>query len=495
MHQAKRFVEGMGTFDSKVDLLSKLDDTRDMGVQRIRDVLSFVNSTNDVEVLLIPMLQHVMNDETARPLFRPLRDKILMAIFSVPGLMDALVRHEIASQIRTVSAHALSSFLLAIVKTFVEARMSVPVLELARSLRKRGDVNNDTVPLCAMLLADEEPRVNPDVRANAPYDGTVACWVTDTIPPGGRHDNDHRNFRNIRIVPTVDELRCPTDSWLPLATGENQVIKNTGIRLLDRNFRLLREDAVHTMKTNIAEQQKPWRNARVVGLNVNGRGAQGNLSFVVQCDPRTGGNPDWKRSRTLMHGTVVAFCRDGVPTRLGTITLREDESKNEWLNAPGGPKIGVSFDCELDFDKSVDEMLRNSAINERVCELTTRLGSKDLESAQQLRNERKSAINQLVAYDLVEASKSFFTYQPILRTLQSMEDVPLSTELVDLESSVEGRPTYLPERIALPKGANFGGYVYDLDLWSPTDVTEKTSLDLSQAKALHHALTHQALER
>jgi hypothetical protein len=377
---------------------------------------------------------------------------------------------------------------LAIVKTFVEARVSVPVLELARALRKRGDVNKEAIPLCAMLL-DEEPRVNPDVKTNSPSDGTAACWVTDIIPPGGRHDNDHRNFRNIRIVPTVDELRCPADSWLPLATGENQVIENKSIRLLDRNFRLLREDAVNTMKTNIAEQEKPWRNARVVGLNVSGRGAQGNLSFVVQCDPRPGGNPDWKRSRALMHGTVVAFCRDGVPSRLGTITLREDESKNEWLNAPGGPKIGVSFDCKLDFDKSVDEMLRNSAINERVCELSTSLGSKDLHSAKQVRMQYKSAVNQLVTYDLIEASKSFFTYQPILRTLQSMEDVPMSKELVDLDSSVEGRPTYLPEKVALPPGANFGGYVCDFDSWSPTDVTENTSLDLSQVKALHHALT------
>jgi hypothetical protein len=225
IHQAKRFVEGMGTFDRKVDLLSQLEDTRYLGMQRIRDVLSFVNSTNDVETLLIPMLQQVMNDETVRPLFRPLRDKILMAIFSVFGLMDALVRHETAIQMQTVSAHALSSFLLAIVKAFVEARASVPVLELARSLRKRGDVDNEAIPLCAMLLADEEPRAFPVVKPTAPSDGIAACWVTDTIPPGGRHDNDHRNFRNIRIVPTVDELRCPAESWLPLATGENQVFK------------------------------------------------------------------------------------------------------------------------------------------------------------------------------------------------------------------------------------------------------------------------------
>ena len=37
-------------------------------------------------------------------------------------------------------------------------------------------------------------------------------------PPGGRHDNDFENFRDIQLVPTDDEIKCEAQSWLPLAS-------------------------------------------------------------------------------------------------------------------------------------------------------------------------------------------------------------------------------------------------------------------------------------
>jgi hypothetical protein len=42
----------METFDSKAELLAKLQDTREMGMQRIHDVLSLTNSIRDVEASL-----------------------------------------------------------------------------------------------------------------------------------------------------------------------------------------------------------------------------------------------------------------------------------------------------------------------------------------------------------------------------------------------------------------------------------------------------------
>lgn len=483
--QAKRFVEGMETFESKVELLSKLEDTRNMGMQRIRDVLSWINSSDDVEMLLIPMLQQVMNDETARPLYRLLRNKILFAVFTVPGLMDALVGHQVAEKLGTESAEVLAVFLLAVAKAFVEARMSDQVLQLAKTLRDRGDID-DANTLCAVILADRDPSSPSQDSTEALSTGSAACWVTDRIPPGGRHDNDHLNYRNIKIVPTVEELRCTAKPWLPLASGENHIIEDPEIRLLDGSFRLLREDAVNTMKEKIAEQSKPWPNARVVGLDLSGKGTRGaSLSFVVQCDNRPGGTPNWTRSRALMHGTVVAFCQEGVPKRLGTITVREHEVTGEWLNAPGGPKFGVVFDSQPDFTASLDEMLRNGSMNERLCELISTESLDDRKRDSRIRE----VLEQIITYDIIEASKSFFSYQPILQTLQCMEGVPLMDELVGLGTSTNNRPSYLPERVILPQGENFRGYICDLDNLSSSDLADSTSLDLSQAEALYHALT------
>ena len=110
IHQATRFLEGMETFRSKAELLAQLQDTRNMGMQRIRDVLSFTNSIRDAQTLLVPLLGHNINDEMNRPVYRPLRDKILLAIYNVPGLMLVLEEHGVASDLDAESANRLFFF-------------------------------------------------------------------------------------------------------------------------------------------------------------------------------------------------------------------------------------------------------------------------------------------------------------------------------------------------------------------------------------------------
>ncbi|CAN0020835.1 unnamed protein product, partial [Laminaria digitata] len=54
---------------------------------------------------------------------------------------------------------------------------------------------------------------------------------------GGRHSNDHADFRLITIVPSVDEVLCEKLPFLPTSGGPNTPH-------LDRLFRLLRHDMV-----------------------------------------------------------------------------------------------------------------------------------------------------------------------------------------------------------------------------------------------------------
>jgi hypothetical protein len=72
--------------------------------------------------------------------------------------------------------------------------------------------------------------------------------------PGGRHDNDHLDFRQISILPTADELEFTSEKaflrpscWLEdPATEENRVAMH-----LDNQFRLLREDMVAEMREEV----------------------------------------------------------------------------------------------------------------------------------------------------------------------------------------------------------------------------------------------------
>jgi hypothetical protein len=77
---------------------------------------------------------------------------------------------------------------------------------------------------------------------------------------------------------------------------------------IDSNFRLLREDAVSSMRENIAQTtHDAWKNARIIGLDLGKRGSMAAVSFVIRFDYKTPGSPNWKRSRALMPNSVVAF--------------------------------------------------------------------------------------------------------------------------------------------------------------------------------------------
>ena len=231
LSDAERFVSEMTSFDNKVDLLAKLDDERKFSRERVRESLSCIRSNIDVEKVLVPMLQVVLNKETVQPLYEPLRNRVLMMMFQIPCLLESLDNlHTIAESSKT-TAIIICKFLLALAKPFGEARQSSAVKSLAIELKERGDVPEATV-LCAVLLIGEENE-GLDVAASlldaidlSTINRSPVCWVTDREPPGGRHSNDWLNFRDLQIVPTIDELACKKQPWLPLADQSNAVIKN-----------------------------------------------------------------------------------------------------------------------------------------------------------------------------------------------------------------------------------------------------------------------------
>lgn len=96
-------------------------------------MLSLVNSVDDVEAILIPFLECILTDETNRPVYRPLRDKVLFAIYNVPGFMTILEENGIASSLDASSATHLCLFLRYLTKAFLEPRESDLVLAWQKS--------------------------------------------------------------------------------------------------------------------------------------------------------------------------------------------------------------------------------------------------------------------------------------------------------------------------------------------------------------------------
>ncbi len=494
----RRFIEGMDTYECKTELLSILEDKRFLGIRRIEDCLSMLEDISDIDFILAPLLRNIINDATTRPLYKRMFNKIVSAIFCVPELLEFLKKVDFASASSISSAQTVCSFLEVSAEILVEARNSDLIKDISQGLLQRGIKGSRK--LCALLLVDTSASNASSSQKTKYYCNerldAVACWVSDLTPPGGRHDNDFKNYRDIELVPTRQEIVCDEPPWLPLATGENAFIEDKEMRMLDSCFRLLREDSVSTMKSNISEQKRIWHNARIIDVccttnykNHKGKSGMTSLSFLVQVDLPDRKKPiNWGRSRVLAHGSVICFCKNGEVFKMGTIS----ERRLEWLESDA-VTIGVTFGVEQDFKSSLQEIVDNMLIVSKLkkCEMELEkiksTKKKNQAEEKQLCDERRELIEQMSCYDLIEASTSFFSYKSTLQALKELISVPLSEELVFFTPSTQ-RPEYLPSKMLMP-AKKFNSFECDLDEWTIERITAGTSLDESQANALRCALT------
>ena len=76
---------------------------------------------------------------------------------------------------------------------------------------------------------------------------TGVDWPGELSENGPRHDNDHADIGRIAVMPTADEIRSDRPEYLP--TIDPTKIHYEGVAgLLDRQFRLLREDTIGQLR-------------------------------------------------------------------------------------------------------------------------------------------------------------------------------------------------------------------------------------------------------
>ncbi|KAH8430071.1 uncharacterized protein LDX57_007742 [Aspergillus melleus] len=78
---------------------------------------------------------------------------------------------------------------------------------------------------------------------------------------GARHDNDHALIEDIRILPTLSEIHSQRDDFLPTRvtrTSSNSHHQEGILRLLDSQFRLLREDTSGLLRDAVRLVVEHW---------------------------------------------------------------------------------------------------------------------------------------------------------------------------------------------------------------------------------------------
>ena len=111
---------------------------------------------------------------------------------------------------------------------------------------------------------------------------------------GARHDNDHASVVDVRILPTAQEITSTRQEYLPLIESTQHHLPGLA-GLLDRQFRLLREDTVGQLRDAVREEltrlEHPNRN-----VSTAPKGQQGvrrlfyhNVGFSCMCIDRRRG--------------------------------------------------------------------------------------------------------------------------------------------------------------------------------------------------------------
>ena len=230
--------------------------------------------------------------------------------------------------------------------------------------------------------------------------------------PGGRHDNDFPNFRDIAILPTADEIRSKKLPFLRRSSELEDVSKeSTRIAdYLDNTFRLLREDMIAEMREELQALEGgdvKRRRANVIdGVILNGiyhgtddrRVPWGITLKCINDLPSLKKIPlqarksyltnDHAGCKILRHQSLICVVVDGEVVGFGTVNRVED------LLALSPPTVVNQLDGRTSTSKT---MLR-------------------------LRNAKNTKLLQI--------DTALFAFETVLKALQKMQHIPVSDEFL-----------------------------------------------------------------
>ncbi|KAH7247094.1 hypothetical protein MRS44_014903 [Fusarium solani] len=257
--------------------------------------------------------------------------------------------------------------------------------------------------------------------------------ASNGVCPGGRHDNDHADFRKISIYPTSDELLSTVEPYLQRLADVFDTPKDTrGPAYRDWLFRLLREDMLSEIREDLQAatgQKKSKRKPialsqlHLVGLNdVSGNSASGQrprasppYTLNVACNqgiyfpkklPKGGKKGFLEDTKQFMkHDSFGALCCDKDIIAFGSL-VRDIHNLTQ---TP--PVIGIRFTDDSSLGKALGAL--------------------------------RGPDQQRLRFLLVDTAT--FAYEPILKRLQAMTELPLEGQLIDSEepSQDETRPEAL----------------------------------------------------
>lgn len=409
---------------------------------------------------------------------------VFRAFLEAPGFMGAVHRALLDDSLPDPAAVAW--MLLKLAPSHEELRQcrDPVVRDVVQQLLHSPRIGMEVlVPRMRTVFASVSPPTAPGMpgipqNANRPEELPESLEAAKAAPrpPGVRdHDNDRADYRSIQIIPTPSELNCEETPYLP-SIGGSDFISDRGAALLDRQFRLLREDMLGSVRAELAEDlaggpDKYRRLYKCPALVGTSSAPQPYVTLSVAMPQRLEG-----RIRRMSSSQVVDFFENGPGRRV----LAKDSLILLMEEVPG-PRGGARQKLRLQVAAVGVVVTRREKewnIVDKSNRQTLQVGVSLVDPSSMARISSNLCGLQfreeapIVSAYLFNASAGYFTCEPVLNSLQQMHGVPLADTLVHMQ------PPGPPDGLA-HAGMLLSNLSSDLRAAVAADTTQRAAMELA----------------
>jgi hypothetical protein len=163
-----------------------------------------------------------------------------IAISSSLAVLDRLIEINQSAQVVEGFTPIVEAISACIPKSFVEPNAQQSLTRIRRRLNI-----GSSLPL-APTQSTRQNLLSATFELSQDLPGNLSNY-------GARHDNDHASIADIQILPTAQEIASLRQEYLPLIDSTQHHLRGLA-GLLDRQFRLLREDTVGQLRDAVREE-------------------------------------------------------------------------------------------------------------------------------------------------------------------------------------------------------------------------------------------------
>ncbi|KAK5000572.1 hypothetical protein LTR66_000591 [Elasticomyces elasticus] len=349
--------------------------------------------------------------------------QLLLSMVEPPFFWKALTKSFTGGLLNSNASQAFAWLLLQLIS--LPGKASSPYLAVA---------NSSNILDTILKSPDGETRIlGQKIKHALPLDASELCNDAE-VKPGGRHDNDNADHREISIMPTADELLSKDRPFYRTAQyiDDPKIVSSRYGMHLDNQFRLLRED----MLGEIREELKILTGTKAghhKGIIVDG-----GTPTSEKIQPHKRKNFLEDNRHILRQGNMACLLVDGEPAAFPTIHRDEEEL----VKTPATITVQLADGPALSYALS----------------------------------KMKTAGD----VKLVQLDAAIFAYEPFLRRLQDMNDLPLRDELFYWETGKDiAGPSFQPAEVIRALESRSGTNLKDF-----LRLTKSVVLDESQTNSL-----------